>query len=60
MNQNNEQIEENDKFWLYIGGVVLAIVTTIVIIKQSEDEKFAPIEQQLHEEMSQMNIRVLS
>jgi len=60
MNQNNEQIEENDKFWLYIGGVVLAIVTTIVLVKQSENEKFAPIEQQLHEEMSQMNIRILS
>lgn len=60
MNENNEQIEENDKFWLYIGGVVLAIITTIVLVKQSEDEKFAPIEQQLHEEISQMNIRVLS
>lgn len=60
MNQNNDQIEDNDKFWLYVGGVVLAIVTTIVLVKQSEDEKFAPIQQQLNEEAAQMNIRVLS
>ncbi|MDD2863251.1 MAG: hypothetical protein PHQ03_11515 [Methylococcales bacterium] len=60
MNENIEQIEDNDKFWLYVGGVVLAIITTIVMVKHSEDEKFAPIQQQLNEEAAQMNIRVLS
>ena len=56
----NENIENNDKFWLYIGGLVLAIVTVIVMVKHSEDEKFAPIQQQLNEEAAQMNIRVLN
>jgi hypothetical protein len=57
---SEQEIEENDKFWLYVGGIVLAIVTTIVIVKQSEDEKFAPIKQQLDEEIALMNIRVLN
>jgi hypothetical protein len=60
MNENIEPIEENDKFWLYVGGFVLAIITTIVLVKHSEDEKFAPIQQQLNEEAAQMNIRVLN
>jgi hypothetical protein len=55
-----EEIEQNDKFWLYVGGLVLAIVTAIVIVKQSENEKFEPIKQQLDEEIAQMNIRVLN
>jgi hypothetical protein len=57
---NEQQIAENDKFWLYIGGIVLAIVTAIVIVKQGENEKFAPIKQQLDEEIALMNIRVLN
>ncbi|MGB4497697.1 MAG: hypothetical protein WBI40_03275 [Methylococcaceae bacterium] len=57
---SEQEIEENDKFWLYVGAIVLAIVTTIVIVKQSEDEKFAPIKQQLDEEIALMNIRVLN
>jgi hypothetical protein len=57
---SEQQIEENDKFWLYIGGIILAIVTAIVIVKQSENEKFAPIKQQLDEEAALMNIRVLN
>ncbi len=56
---SQEEIEKNDKFWLYIGGLVLAILMTIGIVKQSEDEKFAPIEKQLQEEAKLMNIRVL-
>lgn len=56
----NEHIENDDKFWLYIGGVVLAIITTILMVKHSENEKFAPIQQQLNEEAAQMNIRVLN
>lgn len=57
---SEQEIEENDRFWLYIGGIILAIVTTIVIVKHSEDEKFAPIKQQLDEEIALMNIRVLN
>lgn len=60
MNANNEKIEDNDTFWLYVGGLVLVIVTTILMVKHSEDEKFAPIQQQLNEEAMQMNIRILN
>jgi hypothetical protein len=56
---SEQQIAEDDRFWLYIGGIVLAIVTTIILVKHSEDEKFAPIKQQLDEEIALMNIRVL-
>lgn len=56
---NGEETKQ-DRFWLYVGGTVLAIVTSIAIIKQSENEKFAPIKQQVEEENAQMNIRVLN
>ncbi len=55
-----QEIEEHDTFWLYVGGLVLAIVATIVIVKHSEDEKFSLIKQQLDEEVALMNIRVLN
>lgn len=56
----NGEDTKQDRFWLYVGGTVLAIVTGIAIIKQSENEKFAPIKQQVEEENAQMNIRVLN
>jgi hypothetical protein len=55
----NEGIQPKDRFWLYVGITVFVIVTGILLIKQSENEKFAPIKQQVEEEHSQMNIRVL-
>jgi hypothetical protein len=33
---------------------------TFAVVKQSENEKFAPIKQQIDEENAQMNIRVLN
>ncbi len=56
----NEGINDNDKFWLSIGGVVLMILMTIAVIKHDENEKFAPIKQQINEETALMNIRVLN
>lgn len=55
----SEEEQEKDKFWLYVGGAVFVIVTAILLIKQSENEKFAPIKQQVEAENAQMNIRVL-
>ena len=55
-----KQEQAKDKFWLYVGGTVFVIVAAILLIKQSENEKFAPIKQQVQEENAQMNIRVLS
>jgi hypothetical protein len=49
-----------DKFWLYVGCTVFALVVVIAMIKQSEDDKFSPIKQQIEEEKNLMNIRVLN
>ncbi|MDO9212545.1 MAG: hypothetical protein Q8Q54_01260 [Methylococcales bacterium] len=56
----SEEEQTKDKFWLIVGGTVFAIVAVILLIKQSENEKFAPIKQQVEQENAQMNIRVLS
>lgn len=56
----NEETQKKDKFWLYVGSVLLVIITAIGMIKQSENEKFAPIKQQVEEENALMNIRVLN
>ena len=55
-----EEIEKNDRFWLYVGALVLALLTTLAIVKKSESDKFEPIKQQLEEEAALMNIRVLN
>ena len=55
-----EETQQKDQFWLYVGITVFVIVTGILLIKQSENEKFAPIKQLVEEENAQMNIRVLS
>jgi hypothetical protein len=55
----NEEVQQRDRFWLYVGITVFVIVAGILMIKQSENEKFAPIKQQVEEENAQLNIRVL-
>ncbi|MGZ8136174.1 MAG: hypothetical protein ACXW1W_03225 [Methylococcaceae bacterium] len=55
-----EEAQKKDKFWLYVGFTMFVIITGIIMIKQSENEKFAPIKQQLQEENALMNIRVLN
>ena len=54
--------EESKKDYsvFYIATVALLSVAVIVAVKMSENEKFAPIKQQLEEEAAQMNIRVIS
>jgi len=54
-----EEAQQKDRFWIYVGIAVFVIVTGILLIKQSENEKFAPIKQQVQEENAQLNIRVL-
>ncbi len=34
------EIQEKDNFWLYIAGVVLAAIATVVAVKSSEHDKF--------------------
>jgi hypothetical protein len=51
---------KKDNSVLYIALATLLSVAVIVAVKMSENEKFAPIKQQLEEEATQMNIRVVS
>ena len=55
-----EEAQQKDKFWWYVGITVFVIVVGILMVKQAENEKFAPIKQQADEEKALMNIRVLS
>lgn len=55
----SEEIKK-DYFVLYIAVAALLSVAVIVAVKMSENEKFAPIKQQLAEESAQMNIRVIT
>jgi len=54
---HNEQ--QRDHFWLYVAGFTIALVGVIAMVKLSENEKYEPIKQQLAEESSKMNIRVI-
>ena len=55
-----EKTQQKDLFWLYVGITVFVILAGIFLIKQSENQKFAPIKQQLEEENAQTNIRILN
>ena len=59
VNKMSDVEQQKDRFWIYVGVTVFVIVTAILVIKQSENEKFAPIKQQVQEENAQLNIRVL-
>lgn len=56
--QNQEQ--EKDHFLLYLVLATIALVGAILAVKLSENEKFAPIKEQLVEENRMMNIRVIA
>lgn len=56
----SEQEQQKDKFWLYVGLTLFVILAGIFMVKQSENEKFAPIKQQIDAENAEMNIRVLN
>lgn len=51
---------EKDHFVLYISLATVVAVGALLAVKLNENDKFAPIRQQLEEERQAMNIRVLS
>lgn len=55
----NQQTPEKDNFILYLSLATIALVGVLLAVKLNENEKFAPIKQQLEEENKQMNIRVI-
>jgi hypothetical protein len=60
MSSMSEEVQVKDRFWMYVGCAVFVIVTGILMVKQSENEKYAPIKQMAEDEKASMNIRVLS
>ena len=36
----NETQQEKDYFWLYVAGIVLAVIAVVVTVKSSEHGKF--------------------
>lgn len=44
--------QEKDNFWLYIGGVIIAVVVTLFIVKGSEHEKYATAQKAIAEDSS--------
>jgi hypothetical protein len=55
----NQQPPEKDNFVLYLSLATIALVGVLLAVKLNENEKFAPIKQQLDEENRLMNIRVI-
>lgn len=55
----NTQQPEKDYFILYLSLATIALVGVLLAVKLNENEKFAPIKQQLEEEHQLMNIRVI-
>ncbi len=56
---NYEHEQKKDYFWFYVFGFTAALVGAVAMAKLSENEKYEPIRQQLIEEASKMNIRVI-
>lgn len=58
--QNQEQVAEKDHFVLYVVLAAVVAIGALLAVKLNENEKFAPIREQLNEENRLMNIRVLN
>lgn len=56
----NEIAQKKDYFWLYIGALTAILVSVIILVKESESEKYSKIQQLEDEEKTLMNIRVVS
>ena len=54
-----EEKPEKDNFVFYVALIAFLAIGTILMIKKTETDKFAPIRDQVNEEIKQMNVRVL-
>ena len=52
-------VQQNDRFWIYVALATVALVGVILMVKLSENDKYDPIIDQQQEEVRRMNIRVL-
>ena len=46
------EIQEKDNFWIYVAGLVLAVVATVAVIKSGEHEKYASSAKAIAEDSS--------
>ena len=54
-----EETQEKDYFIFYVALLATIIISVLLAVKSSEDDKFAPIKEQLVEERKLMDIRVI-
>jgi len=54
------QEQEKDHFVLYLVLATVVAIGALIAVKLNENQKFAPIKEQLNEENRLMNIRVLN
>ena len=54
-----EQAQEKDNFWLYVGGLAVVLIGIVFTVKSSESEKYAQVRGYEDEEKNLMNIRVI-
>jgi hypothetical protein len=55
MSINNEvdgMEQERDNFWLYVGGLIIAVIVTLVMVKGSEHDKYATAAKAIAEDSS--------
>lgn len=55
-----EEIKEKDNFVIIVVLIAATFIGTLLVVKSSESDKFAPIKKQVAEELKLMNIRVLN
>ena len=56
----SEETKEKDNFTLSVALVAAVFISVLLVVKSSEDDKFAPIKKLQEDEYRQMNIRVLN
>lgn len=52
--------QEKDNFWLYIGGVIVAVVITLVMVKGSEHDKYATAQKAIAEDSANSAYRAVN
>jgi hypothetical protein len=55
-----DETKEKDNFVLYIAIIAAIFIAALLIVKSSENDKFAPIKAQVAEELRLMDIRILN
>jgi hypothetical protein len=49
--------KEKDYFWYYVGGVIVAVAITLVMVKSSEHEKYATSARAIAEDATNSSYR---